>query len=225
MFSKNLAFFLERTNDPKQNHSLSICCQRGKDENSTDRRTFLTPLPFFRSKVKRGIKQNKATKKMDSKRDSEDENLTRPKMASEFRVKDVMLFKNVHPCKITKMSSCKTGKHGASKTTFHGSDIFTGKQYKDMSPSTHMLKEVVIQKFKYQILAFNGDSLSLISDEDKMGPEIPLSDIDPKTLVLIQQHFESLEETEEEQAVSITLMKAMGRCTIEDPRLVPLKLK
>ena len=41
------------------------------------------------------------------------------------------------PCKIVDMSTSKTGKHGHAKVNMTGIDIFDGRKYEDMSPSTH----------------------------------------------------------------------------------------
>jgi translation initiation factor 5A len=41
------------------------------------------------------------------------------------------------PCKIVDVSTSKTGKHGHAKCNFVGVDIFTGKKYEDMTPSSH----------------------------------------------------------------------------------------
>ena len=54
-----------------------------------------------------------------------------------------------HPCKIVDMSTSKTGKHGHAKVSLVGIDIFDGKKYEDMSPSTHNM--VSFNYFDYKM--------------------------------------------------------------------------
>lgn len=41
------------------------------------------------------------------------------------------------PAQVVDVSTSKTGKHGHAKCNFTGVDIFTGKKYEDMTPSSH----------------------------------------------------------------------------------------
>jgi translation initiation factor 5A len=54
------------------------------------------------------------------------------------------------------MSTSKTGKHGSAKIKFVGKDIFTGKKYCQISPSSHDLKEVQVVLKKWQVLEIHG---------------------------------------------------------------------
>merc|ERR1712080_217384 len=70
--------------------------------------------------------------------------LTYPIQCSALRKNGYVMMKG-HPCKIVDMSTSKTGKHGHAKVNMTGIDIFDGKKYEDMSPSTHnldVLKEI-----------------------------------------------------------------------------------
>ncbi|KAJ1898910.1 hypothetical protein LPJ81_004244 [Coemansia sp. IMI 209127] len=65
------------------------------------------------------------------------------------------------PCKIIDMSTSKTGKHGHAKVNMTGIDIFTGRKYEDMSPSTHNMEVPVITSNDYQLLYIDDDYLVL----------------------------------------------------------------
>lgn len=63
---------------------------------------------------------------------------TFPQQASALRKNGFVLLKGF-PCKIVDMSTSKTGKHGHAKVNITGVDIFTGKKYEDICPSTARL--------------------------------------------------------------------------------------
>jgi translation initiation factor 5A len=73
--------------------------------------------------------------------------LTFPQQASALRKNGFVLLKGF-PCKIVDMSTSKTGKHGHAKISITGVDIFTGKKYEDITPSTVRLFVMRCQRFR-----------------------------------------------------------------------------
>merc|ERR1712066_358300 len=54
------------------------------------------------------------------------------------------------------MGTSKTGKHGHAKAHIVALDIFTGKKYEDLCPTSHNLEVPFVKRTEYQLL--NADS-------------------------------------------------------------------
>uniref|UniRef100_A0A7S0MML5 Eukaryotic translation initiation factor 5A n=1 Tax=Cryptomonas curvata TaxID=233186 RepID=A0A7S0MML5_9CRYP len=62
------------------------------------------------------------------------------------------------PCKVIEVSTSKTGKHGHAKASITGIDIFTGKKYQDISPTSHNMMQPVVNRKEYQLVEIAEDS-------------------------------------------------------------------
>jgi len=68
------------------------------------------------------------------------------------------------PCKIVDMSTSKTGKHGHAKVHLVGVDIFSGKKYEDLSPSTHNMDVPEVTRVDFTLCDVTDDGyISLMS--------------------------------------------------------------
>lgn len=63
-----------------------------------------------------------------------------------------IVFIKARPCKIVDMSTSKTGKHGHAKVHLVGLDIFSGKKYEDICPSTHNMDVPFVKREDYQVI-------------------------------------------------------------------------
>eukprot|EP00300_Choanocystis_sp_HF-7_P037966 c54431_g1_i1.p1 GENE.c54431_g1_i1~~c54431_g1_i1.p1 ORF type:complete len:160 (-),score=17.26 c54431_g1_i1:117-596(-) len=91
--------------------------------------------------------------------------LTYPLEAGQIRKGGHMVIKG-HPCKVVETATSKTGKHGHAKVTFVAVDIFTGKKYEDMSPSTHSVEVPVVKRMEYTVINLEDDRTCSLMDKD-----------------------------------------------------------
>jgi len=144
---------------------------------------------------------------------------TRPKKASAFRKGDFILLKG-HPCKVSAMSTSKTGKHGHAKVKFTGYDIFTGKKYEELQGSTHNMEEVICKKSTYLVVDVDGAQISVLDDEStqKDGLALPASDDEQADLAKVGHDVRSIWKdikAERNRAICMSLsplLWAKSRC-------------
>jgi len=126
---------------------------------------------------------------------------TYPSQASAVRKNGHIVIKN-RPCKVVEMSTSKTGKHGHAKVHFVAIDIFSGKKYEDIVPSTHNVNVPNVNRTDYQLCEVEDGFLSLMDDDGKMREDIKCPDGD-----LGKNITEALNGDGE---VTVTVIKAMG---------------
>ena len=126
---------------------------------------------------------------------------TYPQQCSALRKNGHVVIKS-RPCKIVEMSTSKTGKHGHAKVHMVGIDIFTGKKYEDICPSTHNMNVPNVIRKDYQLVDINDGYLSLMDDNGETRDDVknPENDLGKE----IQNKFES------DETFLVTVVKAMG---------------
>ncbi|KAI8796118.1 eukaryotic translation initiation factor 5A-1 [Biomphalaria glabrata] len=106
------------------------------------------------------------------------------------------------PCKIVEMSTSKTGKHGHAKVHLVGIDIFTGKKYEDICPSTHNMSVPVVNRQDYQLVSIEDGYLSLMDDNGETREDLKMPDTECGK--------EIKDKYDNDESIMVTVMKAMG---------------
>lgn len=126
---------------------------------------------------------------------------TYPMQCSALRKNGYVVIKS-RPCKIVEMSTSKTGKHGHAKVHLVGLDIFTGKKYEDICPSTHNMNVPNVSRTDFQCVSIEDGYLSLLSDGGDMREDIKVPDSDVGK--------EITTKSDAGESFLVTILSAMG---------------
>lgn len=128
--------------------------------------------------------------------------------AGQIRVGGFMCIKD-KPCKVTAVSTSKTGKHGHAKCNFTALDIFTNKKYEDIIPATHNAHIPVVVRKDYDLIDITDDGfLSLMEENGDMREDVKLPTHPDNYARELQQAFEKAQA--ENKSLSVSLLAAMG---------------
>ena len=128
---------------------------------------------------------------------------TYPVQCSSLRKNGFVMIKQ-RPCKVMEMSTSKTGKHGHAKVHLVGIDIFTGKKYEDLCPSTHNIDVPNVSRNDYQLIDISDDGFTSLMNEKgdtRDDLRIPEGELGTK----IREEF-----NKEDNTVIVTVMSAVG---------------
>jgi len=129
---------------------------------------------------------------------------TYPIQCSALRKNGYAMLKG-KPCKIVDMSTSKTGKHGHAKVNLVGVDIFDGKKYEDMSPSTHNMEVPNVSRIEYNLIDVTEEGyLSLMDEGGDIRDDLHCNH-NQDLLDEIKKKFDAGDE------MMISVLKAMGR--------------
>lgn len=113
------------------------------------------------------------------------------------------------PCKIVEMSTSKTGKHGHAKVHLVGIDIFNGKRYEDLCPSTHNIDVPNVQRIDFQLIDISDDGyVSLMTDKGDTRDDLRLP-TDVELAAKIKEEF-----AKEDNTVLVTVISAVNEESI-----------
>lgn len=133
---------------------------------------------------------------------------TYPMQCSALRKNGFVMIKG-RPCKIVEMSTSKTGKHGHAKVHLVGIDIFNGKRYEDLCPSTHNIDVPNVNRVDFQLVDIGDDGfLSVMTDKGEIRDDLRL----PTDVELAKKIKEEYEK--EDNIVMVTVISAVGEESI-----------
>ncbi|EFZ04031.1 hypothetical protein MHUMG1_01578 [Metarhizium humberi] len=146
---------------------------------------------------------------------------TYPRQCSALRKGGFVVIKG-RPCKIVEMSTSKTGKHGHAKVHLVATDIFTGKKYEDLSPSTHNMDVPVVNRKEYQLVDISDDGyLSLMDDSGNLKNDVKKPD-DLDLVKKLDALFPTPEtETNKQKDTNVIILTAMGEEACIDAKEAP----
>jgi len=127
---------------------------------------------------------------------------TYPQQCSALRKNGYVMLKS-RPCKIVEMSTSKTGKHGHAKVHMVGIDIFSGKKYEDICPSTHNMDVPNIKRTEYSVIDIDNDGYtSLMDDSSDTRSDIKLPEGE------LGQEIKA--KFDNSDTIKVTVLKALG---------------
>lgn len=129
---------------------------------------------------------------------------TYPMQCSALRKNGFVMIKS-RPCKIVEMSTSKTGKHGHAKVHLVGIDIFNGKRYEDLCPSTHNIDVPNVSRIDFQLIDISDDGfVTLMTDKGDTRDDLRLP-TDADLAQKIRDEF-----AKDESTVLVTVISAVN---------------
>ena len=130
--------------------------------------------------------------------------LTIPMEAGQIRKGGHIVIKG-KPCKVVNVSTSKTGKHGHAKCNFTAIDIFTGKKYEDIVPSTHNTSVPNVTRTEFTLINIEEDFMTLMDEEGTCREDLKL----PPNPEGFAEEIKGLFEKGDKE-YKVTVLAAMG---------------
>jgi translation initiation factor 5A len=133
---------------------------------------------------------------------------TYPLPAGQLKKGGFVVMKKKFPCKIENLSTSKTGKHGHAKINMSAKDIFTGKKYEDICPSTHNVECPFVKRQEYNFTGEIDESgyVSLMNEHGEIVNN--LLKVNEESATEIRAQYKAAEENK--KVLAITVISAMG---------------
>lgn len=143
---------------------------------------------------------------------------TFPQQCSALRKNGFVVLKG-KACKIVEMTTSKTGKHGHAKVHMVGIDIFSGKKYEDICPSTHNMYVPNVVRKEFEVVDITDDGyLSLMSEDCDMRDDLKLTELCTHTTVDSVKDLISQASSTAERVIA-TVWKALGEEVVKELKI------
>jgi len=144
---------------------------------------------------------------------------TFPQQCSALRKNGFVVLKG-KACKIVEMTTSKTGKHGHAKVHMVGIDIFSGKKYEDICPSTHNMYVPNVIRKEFEVVDITDDGFfSLMNDDgSEMRDDLKLTEYSSHNSATAVRELMTQAEASGERVVA-TVWKALGEEIIKELKI------
>ena len=121
-----------------------------------------------------------------------------------------------HACKINEITTSKTGKHGHAKANITGIDIFTGKKYEDMCPTSHNMPVPTVNRNEYQVVDIDGEFVSMMMEDGSTKDDVKLPNETDEDKILAEKIKQAFQNGDD---FNVILLQAMGMEKIVEIKL------
>ena len=137
--------------------------------------------------------------------------MTVPIRGGEVRKGSHVMLKG-HPCKVVEVSISKTGKHGHAKANITGIDVFTGKKYVEICPTSHNMTSPVMFRDEWMLtdIQMPGGQMTLMNQAGQTKEDLDLpKDTSGNFTELALTVIERMKDVPDGKAVYCIVLKAM----------------
>lgn len=170
-----------------------------------------------KKKVRAQVQVTKKTEDYDMSVGSAGAAKTVPIRAGEVKKGSFLVMKG-KPCKVIEISISKTGKHGHAKANIVGIDVFTGKKYNEISPTSHNMTAPTMYRSDWQLTDLSHEgTMTLMNENGDTREDLDL----PRTTggdytELAQTIFSKFENLPDGKALHCTILKTMDTEQVVD---------
>lgn len=125
--------------------------------------------------------------------------------------KDGYVMIEGRPCRVVDIQRFKIGKHGHAKAKIAGSDIFTGRRYETMLPSSHDIEVPFVERKEYSLINIEGKNTQIIDLQGNMREDVELEDDEISNKIR-----ELFEKNSNDEEIIVSVISSFGQSKFID---------